>query len=963
LKVFTSAVRVRGKLDEDALEQALAQVVAGNPRLSLALEPSTATVGLGQRGEPPRLRFVDANKRRSSMRDLLDELARHEARAAGGPGMSACARLTLVALGPWDHVILAVVPDVIADRSSTRRLLGHLARAYSTLARGGDAPPREDGVASPLRCADGQTTDRAHRRSSAASCDAPRAEESNAATPPPEWGLRRWRDLSPGIAASVDHLVTTTAGSVAAIMAASIQVFITRWTGQPAPVMAIADAGRLPDSPIGPHEAMRLVRTDLSDNPTFEALVNRVSSSPAPGGRDGHLLGQADAVHDVRALPDVEMTVDLADPFAAPIRAGGTVWEREELGVSHADADLSVDIVPNQVGLRISVEGARDRLDHDALGGVLDSLEGLIEAAAADPARRISELPLLPRRRRRVMLTQWNRTERPYASDRCLHELIEEQVRRTPEAVALTAGLRSMTYRELSARSNRSAGHLHKLGIGSEDRVAVVADGSPDAVVALLSVLKAGAAYVPLDPDLPPERLRFLLDDADPKAVMAGPGAVPELRFGRRPLIRCGGRHHDAGADLKVVTGPLNAAYVIYTSGSTGRPKGVVVCHQQIVNATAARWGFGRAEPEVYLLVVPLTFDAAAQGLFWTLCRGGRLVLAGKNQVRDPRLLARVIEAEGVTHLNWVPSLYGVLLRAGGASLRTLRDVSVGGETPSPQLVADHMDLLPATALYNDYGPTETTVWSAAHRCSRRSCNARVPIGRPIQNTRLYILDEHLNPVPVGIPGELYIGGDGVARGYHRQPRLTAERFVPDPFTSRPGDRLYRTGDLVRYRRGGAVEFLGRTDLQVKVRGHRIELGEVETALSSHPDVRAAVVVLHRDPEGASDLVGCFVANDGRPPAQAELAAFLRARLPAYMIPSRFLRVDTLPRTSHGKVDRLTLAQLIETTAHEQAGDHRRTRTIGDLPSAHVDDLLLDVLVEDGSPRGLFLPPSGTEAG
>ncbi|MFP5285192.1 MAG: amino acid adenylation domain-containing protein, partial [Thermoanaerobaculia bacterium] len=498
----------------------------------------------------------------------------------------------------------------------------------------------------------------------------------------------------------------------------------------------------------------------------------------------------------------------------------------------------------------------------------LEHYRTLLESAAADPAGRISELALLSRAERRQVLKGWNETavELPGAT---VVSLFEEQVRRTPASVAVSQGEARLTYAELDERAEALAAHLRSQGISPESRVGIQMERTPDMLVAVLGVLKAGAAYVPLDPSHPQERLNLILEAARPQTVLTDLTPSPAQR----------GR---AGEGVS----PDNLAYILFTSGSTGRPKGVQIPHRALVNFLLSMSREpGLEASDVLLAVTTLSFDIAGLELLLPLIVGARVEIATREEASDAELLKKRLG--GVTVLQATPATWRMLLDAGwdGGDLKAL----CGGEALPSDLAAK---LLPRVgSLWNMYGPTETTIWSA----TRRVVGEDVAVGGAIANTRLYVLDRRLEPVPVGVPGELCIGGEGLARGYLDAPDLTAERFVPDPFA---GGRMYRTGDLVRWRPDGNLEFLGRIDFQVKVRGFRIELGEIEAALAAHPSVRQAVAGLRGD-----RLVAWVVAEE------ADLREHLKGRLPEYMIPSAFVRLDAFPLTPSGKVDRKALPE------------------------------------------------------
>ena len=433
-------------------------------------------------------------------------------------------------------------------------------------------------------------------------------------------------------------------------------------------------------------------------------------------------------------------------------------------------------------------------------------------------------------------------------------------------------------------------------------------------VLGLLAILKAGGAYVPLDPEYPRDRLAFLLDDSGVAVLVTQAAVLDRLPPTRCPVVRIDADQapfdgYDA-SNLAVEPDPENAAYVIYTSGSTGRPKGVVVSHRNLTHSTQARSVHYRDPVQSFLLLASFAHDTSVAGLFWTLVDGGRLVIPTQGSHADPETLTRLIADHQVTHWNSVPSLLRVVLaESPEARMSSLRVIFLGGEACPLDLPDLIHAQLPQVELHNEYGPTEATVWCTVHVCDRESVGGSVPIGRPIANTAAYVLDDRLNPVPVGVAGELYIGGAGITRGYLDRPGLTAERFVPDPFGRQPGARLYRTGDLARWRGDGSLDFLGRIDHQVKVRGYRIELGEVEAALIGHPRLADAVAVAREDEPGDVRLVAYCVAlaDDGPPLTAGELRRWLKERLPDSLVPTLFVPVNALPLSPNGKVDRKAL--------------------------------------------------------
>ena len=507
-----------------------------------------------------------------------------------------------------------------------------------------------------------------------------------------------------------------------------------------------------------------------------------------------------------------------------------------------------------------------------------------------------------------------------FPRDKCVHQLIAEQVQRTPDATAVVFENDRLTYRELNARADDLAGALQQLGIGPDVPVGVCLERSLEMVVGLLGILKAGGCYVPLDPTYPKERLAFMLADAQPPVLLTQTSLRDELKS-KFPNLKlfCVDDPADHASRITHHEPPTthqtsaNLAYIIYTSGSTGQPKGVMITHRNLANLFAGMDRVLGVAPGVWLAVTSISFDISVLELFWTLARGFTVVIHSEgsrtglqtNGIEQESIFDQILR-HGVTHFQCTPSLAGNLIRTPGTpeALGRLRLFLVGGEALPASLAAQLRQILHGELL-NMYGPTETTVWSATHRV--REVNGPVPIGRPVANTDIYILDERREPVAAGEPGELFIGGEGVARGYLNRPELTAEKFLADPFSRDAPGRLYRTGDIGCRRADGALEFLGRADHQVKLHGHRIELGEIESVLRQHTAVRECVVQVWEAGPDDKRLAAYIVPVNGSAPPTAELRRFLEPKLPGHMIPAAFLWLEKMPLTPNGKIDRNAL--------------------------------------------------------
>src|SRR5581483_11971464 len=593
------------------------------------------------------------------------------------------------------------------------------------------------------------------------------------------------------------------------------------------------------------------------------------------------------------------------------IRLPGLQLERVRSYPDTSMFDMSWFALEVPDGLLLRAEYSTERFDHDTIARTLKHFLTLLEGLVAHPEQHISQLPLLDEAERRKVLLEFNDTAVEYPTDTCLHRFFELQVERTPEAPALICEQQVLCYRELNERANQLAHWLRTLGIGPDELVGVCAHRSIEMVVALYGVMKAGGAYVPLDPDYPQERLAVMLEDARPKVLLTQDKLLPLLpEYSGHAL--CLDRDwpriaSESKENPEVISNAKNLAYAIYTSGSTGKPKGVPNVHEGIVNRLL--WmqdQYGLKPGDRVLQKTPYSFDVSVWEFFWPLLAGATLVMAKPDGHKDPEYLVDVIASHRITTLHFVPSMLQAFLQAQGIErCRDLRLVFCSGEA-LPYEVQQRFFELCAAELHNLYGPTEAAVDVTYWRCRRDYERSLVPIGRPIANTQIYLLDKNLEPVPIGVAGELHIGGINLARGYLNRPELTAEKFIRDPFSAKAGARLYKTGDLARFLPDGNIEYLGRIDHQVKIRGFRIELGEIEAALDRHPAVRQSVVMAREDEPGNKRLVA-YIVSEGAAPSGEELRTHLRTGLPEFMVPAAFVMMESFPLSSNGKVNRRAL--------------------------------------------------------
>ncbi|MFP2907916.1 non-ribosomal peptide synthetase, partial [Pyxidicoccus sp. 3LFB2] len=654
-----------------------------------------------------------------------------------------------------------------------------------------------------------------------------------------------------------------------------------------------------------------VLRTRLDGNPSFRELLARVREVTlgAYAHQDVPFEKLVEELRPERSLShsplfQVMLTLD-STPRATGQHLPDLVLQPVAVEHRVARFDLTLGLVDGADGLVGALEYSTALFEPATVERLLGHLKALLEGALARPEQSVFTVPLLPAEELRRLLADWNDTGTVAPGEACIHTLFEQQAAATPDSVAVLAGDAALTYRELDQRANRLAHHLRRLGVGPEVRVGLCVERSLELVVAVLGILKAGGAYVPLDPAYPRQRLAFMLEDAKPRVVVGHRrllDSLPPVDAARVVLDDAQSLSAELTTAPTCDVAPGHLAYVLFTSGSTGRPKGVALEHRGTV--AFLHWT-ARTFPAESLAGVlastSLNFDLSVFELFAPLTRGGAVILA-RNALELPSLSA----AGRVTLINTVPSAMAELVRA-RAIPASVRTVNLAGEPLANALVQSIHQAAPGVErVLNLYGPTEDTTystWALAPRDARREPT----LGRPLDGTRAYVLDAVGQPVPTGVAGELYLGGAGLARGYVDRPELTAERFVPDPFSQAPGARLYRTGDRVRWLAEGVLQYLGRIDQQVKVRGFRIELGEVEAVLRQHPEVREAVVLSREEGAEGRRLVAWLVASSGATPDTTELRRFVKERLPDFMVPSAFVLLDALPLTPNGKVDRQAL--------------------------------------------------------
>ncbi|HWM94025.1 MAG TPA: amino acid adenylation domain-containing protein [Thermoanaerobaculia bacterium] len=924
-----AVVDVRGRLHAGAFADAIHRVVQRHEALR-----TTFMVAEGQavqviHPEPlGTLTLVDLSEVPEAADGATegDRLARAEAARPFDLQNGPLLRAVLVRLGPERHLLLLIQHHLVSDAWS----LGVLIREVSAFYRGAPLP------ALPVQYPDfavwqrgqGEALDRSlvwWRRQLA---DAPPALDLPTDFPRPAVsrarGARLGLSLPRELSAGLDTLARAEGATLFVALLAGFQALLHRWSGQEDVVVGTPFANRRRSEVqglIGFFVNTLPIRTGFSGRPSFRELLRRAREA-AVGAHAHQELPFERIVEELRPErasgrnPIFQVVLAFQNVSLPALDLPGLEMELREVDSGTAKFDLTLDLEEGPDGLRGWIEFSTEVFAPATMSRLAAHLRSLLAAAVEDPDTAVADLPMLGEGERHQLVREWN--DRAAAVPRVpIHRLFEEQADLRPGAVALEDGRRSLTYAELDVRAGRLARHLRAQGVGPEVPVAFCLERSIEAVETILAILKAGGAYVPLSPSYPAERLTWIMADSGARVLVTTPGtAVPPIPSGAPPgamtvelvdLVKDAEAIEGQSCDrLPDEPDPEGLAYVLYTSGSTGRPKGVAVTHRNVARLVKGT-DFAELGPDdAWVLLAPLAFDASTLELWGPLLNGGRLVVV-PSRVPSLEDLARVVEDRRVTSLWLTAGLFHQMIEARPAALRPLRRLLAGGDVLSPPHVRRALE--EGIALVNGYGPTEGTTFTCCHPLrSPGEVGETVPIGRPIANARVYVLGDGLELAPIGVPGELLAGGDGLARGYLGRPDLTAERFVPDPFSRVSGSRLYRTGDRVRLLADGRIEFLGRMDRQVKIRGFRIEPGEVEAALARHPAVSGVVVAAWEARPGDRRLVAYLVPRTGEPgPSAAELRSFLEPTLPAPLIPSAFVVLPALPLTANGKVDRALL--------------------------------------------------------
>jgi len=944
------AFAFRGPLRVESLRAALDQVVARHDGLRVAITPD----GSGQTVRPPfpvaipllDVSALDPEARRGE----IDRLLQRECDTPFDLTLGPLLRAFVVREFETRHHFVLTVHHIVCDGWSSSVLFADLGRFYVADVTG--IPARLSPPASYADYVAAQATPQA--LAAAAEDEAYWAAQYTTGAPRLDLPLPAARPavktykagkvelrIGSELYGAVKKAGARAGATLFTTLLAGFEILLCRLSGQSDFVVGIPFAGQFALE--NPHLVAHCVNTiplraELDPEASFAVNLRRVRQRFGEAQDHarltfGSLLRRLRLPRDHSRTPLVDVIFNI-DKVGAPFDFGDVAIESVANPRSHFNFELGMNVVDSGSDMVVECTYNADLFDGPTIKRWLSHYEVILAEAVRQPDTSVNAVVLLtPAEADEIR--SWNATDRAYPQAAPAHRLFEEQVARTPDAVALRFEGRALTYRELNRRANRLAGRLTAAGVGPDVLVGLVAERSFEMVVAVLAILKAGGAYVPLDASLPAERIRGMIEDTRTPVLVAQRGMAEALPEHKAQVVEIEANPSVDATDDANPRSPValdHLAYVIFTSGSTGRPKGALNTHRGLSNQLLWRQEeYGLDASDRVLHKTSYGFDVSVWEFFWPLMTGATLVVARPEGHKDPRYLAEIIQSEGITTLHFVPSMLQAMMdEPATAECTSLRRLFSGGEALSHELQERVFQILPGTELFNLYGPAETAIDVTHWKCERNDGRVSVPIGRPVANTQIHLLDPLGNPVAVGLPGELYIGGAQVGRGYCGRPELTAERFLPDLSRSEPDARLYRTGDLARYRPGGIIEYLGRTDFQVKIRGQRIELGEIEAVLDEHPEVRQAAVHLWTVSADDVRIVACCVPAKAGSLASVKLRKHLRERLPAYMIPQHFLLMNEMPLTPNGKVDRRRLP----TPAAEENTIGRFEAPVGPVESA-----------------------------
>jgi amino acid adenylation domain-containing protein/non-ribosomal peptide synthase protein (TIGR01720 family) len=928
---LSTALRLRGHLQVPALQQAFDELVKRHEVLRVRFENRGGQpVQIISPPQPVVLHMEDLSGLAFADREIrLQQRIRENGLVHFDLSRGPLLRVVLTKLADQEQVLQITFHHIISDGWSMGILLRELPALYDAYRHGfaSPLPPLEvqyaDYVLWQREWLQGEELEnqlaywKTQLANTPATLELP-TDRPRPAVPSYKGGLRLFR-LPAALSRRIIELAKKESVTLYILSLAALNIVLGRWSGQRDILVGSATAGRTHrevEGLIGFFVNMFVMRGNLRGDPTFRELLARTREAALQANAHQELplekiIAELQPQRYLSRQPLFQVVFLMENTPASPwSRWSDLEAQPIEVGLALAVSrfDMMMNLFESGPELAGWIEYAADLFDEATIDRFIAHYTHVLEQLVEDPLMRLSQLSILTEPEARQLLVEWNQTVTPGQTGRCVHELFTEQALRTPELPAVVCGGRQLTYAELDQRSSKLAEYLRSVGAGPECVVGLCVSRSMEMVVGLLGVLKAGAAYLPLDANYPPQRLAFMIEDARAHIVLTEEKWAG--LFSAMPVVKqvCTfGEARQAGATATVPPVAFSAdhlAYILYTSGSTGQPKGVAVQHRAITRLVRHAQYVNLHEQCCVLSAAPLTFDAATFEIWGPLLNGGRVVVLTET-IPSAQLIQECVKRDGVDIAWLTSSLFNSIIDQSIEALRGIRQLLIGGEALSIAHVKRARQLLPEQSLINGYGPTECVTFSCTYNIPAHLPEniSSVPIGRPITDTQVYVLDEELQPVPVGVLGELYIAGTAVARGYFRRGGLTAAHFVANPFGA-PGSRMYATGDRVRYRADGALEYQGRADQQLKVRGFRIESGEVEAALLRHPDLREVAVVARED-TGEKLLVAYLVAAQGAVvPDSSTLREFLKQSLPEYMVPNLFVVLEQLPLTANGKLDR-----------------------------------------------------------
>jgi amino acid adenylation domain-containing protein len=922
-----SAVKLSGKLNVKALQQSFNEII----RRHEALRTTFSVVdGLPVQVIAPQLELeipvVDMrNILKSDQPDKVQQFIYEDNRKPYDLAKGPLIRATILMSSDDEHILVINLHHIISDGWTLQVLMRELGMAYEALATGKPLVLPE----LPIQYADYTIWQKDLMKGEVLKkqLDYWKGRLSGSKfvlelpidgqRPPVQGfkGARQYMELSPKLTEALNDMSQKKGVTPFMILMTAFKILLYRYSGNDDVTVGIPIAGRNRtelEGLIGFFVNTLALRTDLSDNPTFNELLSRVSKG-TQGAYDHQempfevLVEELQPERDLSRNPIFQVCFSYQNETVPAMTIAGLTLTPVEIDSGTARFDMELQLWKAEDSIRGFIEYSTELFKKDTIVRMIEHFKMLLEGVVQGQDGPVARLPIMSNREVETIVHHWNNTAKDYDKNACIHHLFERQAAKTPDTVALVFENSSITYRELNERANCLAHYLKARGVGPEILVGICMERSIDMIVSLLGILKAGGAYIPLDPAYPKDRLAYMIEDSQ-MAMLVTQSSIKEMtsEYGVKSIcvdtewpqisVQSG---ENPQADVK----PDNLAYIIYTSGSTGKPKGVQIIHKAVVNfLNSMEREPGITENDRLLSVTTLSFDIAVLEIFLPITTGACIVLASRDTATDGMKLIEKLTQHDITIMQATPATWRLLLESGWTGSNKLK-ILCGGEALPKELAAQ---LTPKVAsLWNMYGPTETTIWSAVHKVD--PAEEKILIGKPVDNTQIYILDEYLQPVPCGVTGELYIGGDGLSRGYLKRPELTGERFIQSPLTNEPGVLIYRTGDLARYMPDGKIEVLGRVDHQVKIRGFRIELGEIETVLSEHPAIREAAVAARELTAGDVRLIAYYIPEGESELSSSELRAFLKSDLPDYMLPSAYVVMNSLPLTPNGKLDRKAL--------------------------------------------------------